>query len=68
MDPIDYITYSATLISDTGSTTEITGTVFVPFFDFLLIAIVFSFTILFLWFFKKEVFSENFYFKKIIKK
>lgn len=61
MDPIDYIIYTATSTDlTTGDITVIQAQYFVPFFDFLMLAIVFFFTISFLSFFKDLIFPKKF--------
>lgn len=47
---IDYIYYRATSTDEIGAQTVIEAQYFVPFFDFLLVLFVFSFTILTVWF------------------
>ena len=47
---IDYIYYIATTTDQVGSSTVITGQYFVPFLDFLLVFLVFSFSVLITWF------------------
>jgi hypothetical protein len=47
----DYIYYTATTTeSATASSTVITASMFIPFFDYLLVLTGFCFTILFVWF------------------
>jgi len=61
MDPIDYIIYIATSTNQTsGDITVVEAQYFVPFFDFLMLAIVFFFTIAFLTFFKDLMFPRKF--------
>jgi Na+/phosphate symporter len=50
MNNIDIIYYSATSTDILGDETVIQAQYFVPFFDFLLVFLVFSFTVLIIWF------------------
>jgi Na+/H+ antiporter NhaC len=71
MELIDYIYYSATTTDASGTDIITQAQYFIPFFDFLMLAIVFAFTILFLWFFKDALFPKKNIFVKykyIIKK